>query len=69
MSFEPIIILLIAPVLGIIYLSISRKHAERASHITLLIAVLLFRQSMKTHRDDIDHIHREQLKKELKGDN
>lgn len=35
MSFEPITILLVAPALGIIYLNISRKHADRASHITL----------------------------------
>jgi len=37
--------------------------------LTLLIAALLFRQAMRTQRDDIDHIHREELKKELKGDN
>lgn len=36
--------------------------------ITLLIAILLFRQALNTQRDDIDHIRREELKKELKGD-
>ncbi|MCF8308133.1 MAG: PrsW family intramembrane metalloprotease [Bacteroidales bacterium] len=37
--------------------------------LTLIIAVLLFRQAMRTQRDDIDHIRRDELNDELKGKN
>lgn len=40
-----------------------------AAGLNLLIAVLLFRQAMRTQRDDIDHIRRDELNKELKGKN